>query len=323
MQHKLALFCLFALQSVSLSSIVQLPAVLKVFRGETVSLTCDTTEVFSKCDSVFWLKVDRRSGEMNMTPAVHTNQSRSLCTGFIYNTSAADAGIYYCSVKHSFISYMGNGSTVIVTERHSRPIVMLYTSDPGVGPSVSLQCVVTGVVPAEVSVFWVVGESEMTGWRESDWTHTNHSAEEYTRAHISVSSEIWMKAQNVECVVEVEGRRVSKSVKKSPWQLCSWLIPLCSAVALIVIIVFIVTLSFLKWRRCCLRTRSTESRFNQQNGGRRRTERFSTTFCTRIVHVKAQSAGMATSSLQQQKPQQQKKKIKTNVTNKVHETAVS
>ncbi|XP_047672574.1 uncharacterized protein LOC113662828 isoform X1 [Tachysurus fulvidraco] len=278
MPHKLALFCLFALQSVSLSSIIQLPAVVKVFRGETVSLTCDTVEFFSVCDSVIWLKVDHRSGEMSTAPAVHTNQIRSLCTGFIYNTSAADAGVYYCSVKHSFISYMGNGSTVIVTERHSRPIVMPYTSDPGAGPSVSLQCVVTGVVPAEVSVFWVVGESEMTGWTETGWTRTNHSAEEYTRARISVSSEIWMKAQNVACVVEVEGRRVSKSFKKSSWQLCSWVMYLCSAVALIVVIVFIVTLAFLKWPgRCCVRTRSTESRFNQQNGGRRRTERFSTT----------------------------------------------
>ncbi|MCI4395322.1 hypothetical protein PGIGA_G00179090 [Pangasianodon gigas] len=219
MAHKLFfVFCLFALHSVSFSSIIQYPAVVKVFRGETVSLTCDTVELLSKCDSLSWLKVQPRTREMNVTTAVHTDLGRRPCTGFIYNTSTADSGIYYCSVKHSVISYMGNGSTVIITERHPRPIITLYVPDVSVGPSVSLQCVVMGVVPSEVSVSWVIGESEMTGWTESGWTHTNDSAVEYTRAHISIPSENWMEAQNVECVVEVDGRRVSKSLKQGDYK---------------------------------------------------------------------------------------------------------
>ncbi|KAK3508505.1 hypothetical protein QTP70_031363 [Hemibagrus guttatus] len=174
---------------------------------------------------------------MKMATTVHTDPSRRPCAGFIYNVSTADSGVYYCSIKHSFIIYMGNGSTVIVTaiqvflkkwtaivrsngtksfaERRPRPIVTLYTSDANTGPSVSLQCVVMGVVPAEARVFWVVGESEMTGWTESSWTHANHSAKEYTRSHIKIPSQIWMEAQNMECVVEVDGRRVSKSFKRS------------------------------------------------------------------------------------------------------------
>lgn len=109
---------------------------------------------------------------------------------------------------------VSNNRTKSFAERHPRPSVTLYAPDTGTGPSVSLQCVVMGVVPAEARVFWVVGESEMTGWTESSWTHTNHTAKEYMRSHISIPSQIWMEAQNVECVVEVDGRRVSKSFKQ-------------------------------------------------------------------------------------------------------------
>ncbi|MCJ8749522.1 hypothetical protein PDJAM_G00177280 [Pangasius djambal] len=258
MAHKLFfVFCLFALHSVSFSRIIQYPAVVKVFRGETVSLTCDTVELLSKCDSISWFKVQPRTREMNVSTAVHTDQGRRPCTGFIYNTSTADSGIYYCSVKHSVISYMGNGSTVIIKERHPRPTITVYVPDVSVGPSVSLQCVVMGVVPSEASVSWVIGESEMTGWMESGWTHTDDSAVEYTRAHISIPSEIWMEAQDVECVVEVDGRRVSKSLKQGSSQLCSWLMYLCGGVALVVVVVFLVALVAL------------------QPGGKKRTQGFS------------------------------------------------
>ncbi|MCJ8749516.1 hypothetical protein PDJAM_G00177190 [Pangasius djambal] len=178
---------------------------------------------------------------MNVSTAVHTDQGRRPCTGFIYNTSTANSGIYYCSVKHSVISYMGNGSTVIIKERHPRPVITRYVPDVSVGPSVSLQCVVMGVVPSEASVSWVIGESEMTGWMESGWTHTEDSAVEYTRAHISIPSEIWMEAQDVECVVEVDGRRASKSLKQG--ELCSWLLYLGSAVAVAVAVVTVIIIT--------------------------------------------------------------------------------
>ncbi|XP_058261130.1 uncharacterized protein LOC131362851 isoform X2 [Hemibagrus wyckioides] len=269
MAHKLALLCLFALQSVSLLAITQYPAVVKVFCGENVSLTCDTADVLSVCDSLLWFKVDQRSAELKMTTAVYTDQSQKPCVGFIYNASVADSGVYYCSIKHSVMFYMGKGSTVIVTECHPRPIVTLYVPDTDTRPSVSLQCVVMGVVPAEARVFWVIGESEMTGWTESSWTHTNHMAKEYTRSHISIPSQIWMEAQNVECVVEVDGRRVSKSIKQGSKQLCSLLLYLCSSVALVVIIGFIVALVYVNLGRCRMGTRSIQPHSKRHNGGRR------------------------------------------------------
>ncbi|KAM9434924.1 uncharacterized protein Hap1MRO34_002662 [Clarias gariepinus] len=169
---------------------------------------------------MFWFKVDQRTGEMMLSRAVHTEKKEKLCKGFIYNTNTTDSGTYYCSVKQSFIAYTGNGSTVIITERSPRPNITVYVPNVSVGPSVSLQCVVMGVVPSEVSVSWVIDESEMTGWTESGWTHTNALAVDYTRAYISVPSKNWTEAQNVECVVEVDGRRFSKSAKTGSSQTC-------------------------------------------------------------------------------------------------------
>lgn len=93
---------------------VQYPAVVKAPPGETVSLTCDLVGILSACDLVSWFKVEPRTGEMKVV-AVHTDQIKKPCRGSIKNTNTADSGIYYCSVKQSYISYMGNGSTVIIT----------------------------------------------------------------------------------------------------------------------------------------------------------------------------------------------------------------
>ncbi|XP_060760007.1 uncharacterized protein LOC132870382 isoform X2 [Neoarius graeffei] len=274
MPHKLFLFCLFSLQSVACAMIVQYPAVVKVFRGEMVSLVCDLVELLTSCDSVIWFKVHLRTREMSLATAVHNDPRASPCTGLIYNTSMADSGVYYCTAKHSVISYLGNGSTVIITERHPRPIITLYVPAESVGPSIPLQCMVMGVVPSEVNVSWVVGESEMTGWTESGWTHTNDSVE-YTLAHINIPSENWAETPNVDCVVEVDGRRVSKSLQQGSSQLCSWLMYLCSGVALVVVIVFVVTLVSLQQGRSCVPTRLTNSHFSRRNGGKKRPKRSS------------------------------------------------
>ncbi|KAF7686473.1 hypothetical protein HF521_015835 [Silurus meridionalis] len=228
MAHSLSLFCLFALHCVSLSHIVQYPAVVKVSAGENVSLKCDSANVWSGCDSVSWIKVDLRSRRLMVSTAVRPDPDPRTrpCTGMIYNSSTADSGIYYCSVKHSVLSYTGNGSTLIVTDPHPLPLVMLYVPDVPVGPPVSLQCVVMGVVPAEAKVSWLVGESELTGWTES-----------------GVPAENWREDQNVECVVEVDGRRISKSLIQGSGQLCSWLVYLCSVVAFVIFMV-LVLLSF-------------------------------------------------------------------------------
>ncbi|KAI5608645.1 hypothetical protein C0J50_6539 [Silurus asotus] len=228
---------------VSLSHIVQYPAVVKVSAGENVSLKCDSANVWSGCDSVSWIKVDLRSRRLMVSTAVRPDPDPRTrpCTGMIYNSSTADSGIYYCSVKHSVLSYIGNGSTLIVTDPHPLPLVMLYVPDVRVGLPVSLQCVVMGVVPAEAKVSWLVGESELTGWTESGWTNTENPAE-YTRAHLSVPAENWREDQNVECVVEVDGRRISKSLIRGSGQLCSWLVYLCSGVAFVIFMVFGVTL---------------------------------------------------------------------------------
>lgn len=105
------------------------------------------------------------------------------------------------------------------TERFPRPDVTLYVPDVSVGPSVALQCVVMGVVPSEANITWIIGESpEMAGWTESGWTRTNRSAVEYTRAHLNIRSDTWLQTDRVECVVQVDGVRVSKAFHRGDYR---------------------------------------------------------------------------------------------------------
>lgn len=89
-----------------------------------------------------------------------------------------------------------------------------YSPDETYSSAVLLQCLVTGVVPSQVRVFWIMGQKEHTGWTESAWTNNTDSATEFTRAHISIPLEEWTQVNEIKCIVEYVGKNISKTLIK-------------------------------------------------------------------------------------------------------------
>ncbi|XP_042633136.1 uncharacterized protein LOC109106673 isoform X2 [Cyprinus carpio] len=147
--------------------------------------------------------------------------SDKICILTLKNLNKTDSGMYYCMSHYNQLAMIGSGSRVIVTAH-----------EPD-SASVSLQCLVTGLVPYQVRVFWMIGENVLSGWTESGWTDNTDSATEFTRAHLSVSAEEWNKADGIHCFAEYDGKNISKALvrsvnisglnKKTLWILyCGW-----------------------------------------------------------------------------------------------------
>ncbi|KAJ8000220.1 hypothetical protein DPEC_G00202580 [Dallia pectoralis] len=116
----------------------------------------------------------------------------------------------------SELVHTGNGSRVILlTERQrnsteSTTIKILSPSDSDSSP-VPLVCLVPELVPSQVRVFWLIDGREETGLTESGWTNNNDSATEFTRNQILVQPEEWDRGAECTCVVEFDGKNITKT----------------------------------------------------------------------------------------------------------------
>ncbi|KAK7124759.1 hypothetical protein R3I94_018970 [Phoxinus phoxinus] len=244
----LSCFYVFASHTSCSFLLAQSPRLTHVSVGETVQLTCPFEQRVPYCYSaVTWQKLNLRTGEL--TPTRSGSQSDLLqrdvttCVVTLTNVKQNDSGLYYCIAHQTSIAIVGSGSRVIVTDPSVvEPELYILYSPPETGSSsVPLQCLVTGVVPSQVQVFWRIGEKAHVGWTESAWTDSTDSATEYTRAHLSISADEWTEADEIQCFAEYNGKNMSKTLKRYGSQpIYSWLLYTGCAAALLTILMTVI-----------------------------------------------------------------------------------
>ncbi|XP_072530791.1 immunoglobulin kappa light chain-like [Salminus brasiliensis] len=228
----------------SLSSVLtQSPGLLHVSVGDTFQVKCIHEIPVMYCYSTTtWHRVDWRTGELkklstsSWTPNTNPENNGKTCSLTISKATLQDSGMYYCTGLLNTVILFGNGTRVIVTDpARLDPSIIMYSPSDISGPIIPLQCLVMGAAPSQVQVFWNINQIEHEGWTELSWAGNSDSSQEYTRAYITVSKEVWTEADWIECVAVSEGKTISKRLVKRG--VCSWYLFLGFGVAFLTIAV--------------------------------------------------------------------------------------
>ncbi|XP_051991661.1 uncharacterized protein LOC127650345 isoform X2 [Xyrauchen texanus] len=199
---------------------------------DTVEIRCVFDQIVQYCYSTATLyKVNLRNGELapsRFSESNHPSMSNDkTCFFSLKKATLKDSGFYYCTSHQNSVVIIGNGTKMIVTEQISiKPeLSILYSPQETNKSLMPLQCVVIGVVPSQVRVYWIIGQKEHTGWTESAWTNSTDSATEFTRAHITLPAAEWARGDEIQCVVEYNGKNISETLKRCESEhLCPWLL---------------------------------------------------------------------------------------------------
>ncbi|XP_061109383.1 uncharacterized protein LOC133136147 [Conger conger] len=217
--------------ALTLEAVQQFPALVEVEAGSGVRLHCNMNGMpATYCYTIIWTKIEPKTMSlvsfMNTAPFQTAGASaQTECSFGLQNATANDSGTYYCLVVYGKMIYIGNGSKVIVTQERKTappPIEILLPPGDVHGPFAQLVCVIPGVLP-QAHVSWVIDGREKSGTTESIWTEDGSETVETTQNRVLVPAEQWMRGVECTCVVEFEGRRVSKSVQNGVtdyWGVC-------------------------------------------------------------------------------------------------------
>ncbi|XP_066577757.1 uncharacterized protein LOC136767712 [Amia ocellicauda] len=218
----LQLFLLYSCHvlKATLALLSQYPPSVVAEVGSNVTLQCDIGEVTGYCFTVAWLKLDTKNQKLKVD---HNSQSSSTasdtprgmtCPFFIKNATVAHSGTYYCSFVLGQQIYIGNGSSVIITEKLTKHLSIEILSPSDIDqPYVPLLCLVFGIIPSKAHVYWLILDKVYSGQTDTSWESEKESASQFTRNQILIPANFWTSGVPCTCVVEtVTGKNISKIV---------------------------------------------------------------------------------------------------------------
>lgn len=79
--------------------------------------------------------------------------------------------------------------------------------------TVPLLCLVSGVIPSQARVSWLINGTVENGWTESALEEDDDPLKRLTQNQILVPAEEWEKGIPCSCVVEFAGKSFSKTLQ--------------------------------------------------------------------------------------------------------------
>ncbi|KAL2080664.1 hypothetical protein ACEWY4_024457 [Coilia grayii] len=207
------------------SSLDQWPRSADVTVGHATTLKClfKDRPTTLNCHYIFFMKVNPREKVLNIMAIndkrkylLQGNTTTSSCDLTIINAIREDSGIYYCS-HPDYMPFIGHGSRItVVGNVNVAPFVELFSPSEFMDANIPLICRAVGAASSQLRVFWVVNGEEHIGLTESVWPEQNYPTTEVTQSQFWLPKSEWEARVECTCVVEANGRNISKSVQRKP-----------------------------------------------------------------------------------------------------------
>ncbi|XP_058877879.1 immunoglobulin alpha-2 heavy chain-like [Acipenser ruthenus] len=209
------------------SALFQTPPFLSAAVGSAVNLSCNIEGITGLCYQVVWYKVGAKNEPALVSLQTTSRQSPvssaaggKSCYMELSALKMSDSATYYCAHSSDSMLFLGNGSTLVVTERSPGPASMVFLSQPDSDSSASaaLVCLLYGPVSAQTRLYWNVSGRVDPGLSDSgslNSSESDGSQSFFLRNQISVAADVWSRGAPCTCVAETEaGVRISRTIQK-------------------------------------------------------------------------------------------------------------